>query len=141
MIRHYADRTKQEYSRMSAVCPNAFWRERAGDASIVNRLHHPSERAAPAPADRIVVSPHTTIDAAPVIDGVFVETRNVVRHPGIDRSLAYVDGVDLAGLLSALPTEFAYSDIPRMWSGHIPPERSRRIASWLWERNVLVRAT
>ena len=128
---------------MSAVCSNAFWHERAGNASVVESdshypVHEPSPRA---PSDQIVVSPCATLDAAPVIDGVFVEVRQVVRHPNIDGGIAYVDGVDLVRLLSVLRPRFAYGDIPKIWRGQIPPATGSKIASWLWNRRVLERAT
>jgi len=143
LIARYTGRTKQEYSRVLAVCSNAFWHERAGDASVaeVDRPYPPLEPTPQAPSDQVVVSPHATLDAAPVIDGIFVEVREVVRHPSIDGAIAYVEGVDLVRLLSVLPPKFAYSDIPQIWRGHIPPATGSRIALWLWTRRVLVRAT
>ena len=142
-IDRYTGRTKQEYARVSAVCSNAFWHERAGDASVVevDGPYPPLEPSPRAPSDQVVVSPCATLDAAPVIDGIFVEVRQVVRHPNIDGGIAYVEGVDLVRLLSVLPPKFAYCDIPTIWRGHIPPATGSRIASWLWNRRVLVRAT
>jgi hypothetical protein len=87
------------------------------------------------------VSPYATLDAAPVIDGVFVQVRQVVRHPNIDGEVAYIEGVDLVRLLSALPPSFAYCDIPKIWRDHIPLATGSRIALWLWDRSVLVRAS
>jgi hypothetical protein len=139
----YTGRTKQEYARMSAMCPNAFWHERAGDASVAQAdgPHPPPQPSPRAPSDQVAVSPYATLDAAPVIDGVFVQVRQVVRHPNIDGGVAYVEGVDLVRLLSALPPSFAYGDIPRIWRDHIPLATGSRIASWLWDRSVLVRAS
>lgn len=142
-IGRYTRRTKQEYARVSAMCPNAFWHERAGDASGVetNRPHPPLEPSPQAPSDQVAVSPYLTLDAAPVIDGIFVEVRHVVRHPNIDGAIAYVEGADLVRLLSALPPKFSYCDIAKIWRDHIPPATGNRIASWLWNRRILVRVT
>jgi hypothetical protein len=125
------------------MCPNAFWHVRAGDAPVVEAAgaYPPPEPAPRAPSDQVAVSPHATLDAAPVIDGNLVQVRQVVRHPNIDGGVAYVEGVDLVRLLSALPPRFAYCDIPRIWRDHIPLATGSRIASWLWDRCVLVRAT
>jgi hypothetical protein len=140
-IGRYTGRTKQEYARVSAMCPNAFWRERAGDVSVVEAdgPYPPLEPSPRAPSDQVAVSPYATLDAAPVIDDVFVQVRQVVRHPNIDGGIAYVEGVDLVRLLSALPPRFAYCDIPKIWRGHIPLATGSRIASWLWNRRILVR--
>ena len=140
--RHTA-RTKQEYARASATSSNAFWHERAGDTSVPeaygsHSLPEPSPRA---PSDQVAVSPHATLDVAPVIDGSFVRVRQVVRHPNIDDAgVAYLDGADLVRLLSTLPPKFAYGDIPWIWRGHIPLAAGGRIASWLWDKHVLVPA-
>ena len=85
-VARYTGRTKQEYARVSAACPNAFWRERAGDASGPKPtvLIHSLEPSPRAPSDQVAVSPDATLDEAPVIDGCFVQVRQVVRHPNID---------------------------------------------------------
>jgi hypothetical protein len=142
-IGRYTGRTKQEYARVSAMCSNAFWHERAGDVSEVETYRpHPLLESSPrAPSDQVAVSPYLTLDEAPVIDDIFVEVRHVVRHPNIDGAIAYVEGVDLVRLLSALPPKFAYCDIPKIWRGHIPLATGNRIASWLWNRRILVRVT
>jgi len=143
LIDRYTSRTTQEYARVAAVRADAFWQERAGKTPVLE-----SESAAPAqepspcaPSDWVVVSPEVTIDAAPVLDAMFVEVRQVVRHPNIDDSgVAYVDGVDLARLLPLLPGRVAYRDIPNLWCGYVPPATGAMIASWLWNRRLLVPA-
>ena len=143
LIGRHTSRTKHEYARVSAVSVNGFWHERAGDASVAgaDQPFLPMGPSPPAPSDQVVVSPCATLDAAPVIDGLFVEVRQVVRHPTIGRDIAYIEGVDLVRLLAVLPPQFAYCDIPEMWRGQVPPATGSRIASWLWNRRVLVRAT
>lgn len=142
-IGRYTGRTQQEYARVAAMCSNAFWHERAGGASVAAtfRPHPPLEPSPRAPSDQVAVSPDLTLDAAPVIDGSFVEVRQVVRHPNIDGAIGFVEGVDLARLLSALPPRLAFGDIPETWRGHIPLATGNRIASWLWSRRILVRAS
>jgi hypothetical protein len=93
------------------------------------------------PSDQVAVSPDLTLDAAPAIVGNFVEVRHVVRHPSIDGAIAYIEGADLVRLLSVLPPKFAYGDAPAIWRGHVPLAMGSRIASWLWDRRMLVRAT
>jgi flavin-dependent dehydrogenase len=140
-VGRYTGRTKQEYARVAP--PNAFWRARAGDASAAMAVGDPDPSVEPPPraaSDQVAVSPHASLDAAPAIDGVFVQVRQVVRHPNIDGDFAYVEGADLVRLLSALPQRFAYCDIPKIWRDYVPPATGDRIASWLWSKHVLVRA-
>ena len=101
----------------------------------------PSVESPPrAASDQVAVSPNASLGAAPAIDGIFVQVRQVVRHPNIDGDVAYVEGADLVRLLSALPQRFASCDIPKIWRDHVPPATGDRIASWLWSKHVLVRA-
>jgi flavin-dependent dehydrogenase len=140
-IARYTDKTKQEYARVSATSSNAFWHERAGGASVeTDRPRPPLETSPHAPSDQVAVSPNLTLDEAPVLEGCFVEMRRVVRHPNIG-AIAYVEGVDLVRLLSALPAKVAYRDIPKIWRCHIPLATGNRIASWLSNRQILVRVT
>jgi flavin-dependent dehydrogenase len=140
-IARYTDKTKQEYARVSATSSNAFWHERAGGASVEADRPRPALETSPhAPSDQVAVSPDLTLDEAPVLEGCFVEMRRVVRHPNIG-AIAYVEGVDLVRLLSALPPKVAYRDIPKIWRCHIPLATGNRIASWLSNRQILVRVT
>ena len=118
--------------------------DHAGDASVVepNRPHQPLEPSPRTPPDQVAVSPDLTLDAAPAIEGNFVEVRHVVIHPSIDGAVAYIEGADLVRLLSVLPPpKFAYCDVPAIWRGHVPLAMGSKIASWLWDRGMLVRAT
>lgn len=139
-VARYAARTRQEYGRVSTTWPNAFWHERAGDTPVAE-THRSDPPLELSPSRQLVVSADATFDAEPVIDGTFVEFRPVVRHPNIDGGIAYVEGADLVRLLAALPTRFSYSDIPMIWRDHVPLATGSRIASWLWNRRVLVQAT
>ena len=142
-VGRYTSRAKQEYARAAATCSSAFWHERAGDASVAdtNRPHQSLEPLPHTPPDQVAISPDLTLDAAPAIDGNFIRVRPVVRHPSIDGPIAYIQDVDLVQLLSVLPPKVAYCDIPSTWRGHVPPATGSKIASWLWDRRMLVRAT
>jgi flavin-dependent dehydrogenase len=142
-VDRYTRRTKQEYARAAPMFANAFWRDRAGDAPVVetewrDQIAEPARRA---PPDQVAISPDLTIDAAPVIEGDFVEVRRVVRHPSVDGAIAYIEGADLVRLLSVLPPKLTYRDIPAAWQGHVQPAMGSRIASWLWDKRMLVRTT
>lgn len=140
-ISRYAGRTRQEYARVAATCPNPFWHERAGDALADGASGSPLDAVTRPPPEHVALSADAILDTAPVIDESFVEIRQVVRHPGFDGGVAYVEGGDLVRLLAALPSRFAYRDIPEIWRGHVPLATGGRIAGWLWERRVLVPAT
>jgi hypothetical protein len=141
-VSRYTDKTRNEYSRVSAVRPESFWHERAGDATAVESHAIPPliEPPPKPPPMWVTVSPDATIEQAPVIDGIFVEERQVLRHPNIEGTIAYVDGINLVTLLSVLPQEFSYHNIPARWREHIPITTGSKIASWLWNKRILVEA-
>ena len=141
-VARYSNRTRQEYGRISATFQNAFWQERSGHTPTapVEESHLLSQPLPGKPSDQVVISPDVIFAMEPVIDGAFVEVRQVVRHPSFDGDIKYVEGVDLVRLLSVLPRSFAYGDIPELWQRHIPPAAGRSIAAWLWGRRILVRA-
>jgi flavin-dependent dehydrogenase len=141
-IDRYAGRTKQEYGRMSSACSNAFWRERGSDTSkAANDVSHPRSESSPRdPTDQVALSPRLRLELTPAIDGAFVGVRYALRHPNIDGAVAYVDGVDLVQLVRALPDKFAYHDAPKIWQCRVPLAAGANIASWLWNRGILVPA-
>lgn len=142
-VNRYRDRTRQEYARGAGKHDTAFWRERGeGAPPAQSRMPPPSPSGLPAlPSGTLSLSPDAILKAAPVIDGAFVEVRQVVAHPALAGDIAYLEGADLSRLLSALPPTFAYGDLPELWRPHAPPATASRIAAWLWERRLLVRAT
>jgi hypothetical protein len=142
-VNRYTDKTRYEYSRVSAVRRESFWHERAGDATAVeaHAIRPLIETPPQPPPVQVTVSPDATIEQAPVIDGIFVEERQVLRHPNIEGTIAYVDGINLVPLLSVLPQEFSYRNIPARWREHVPITTGSKIASWLWNKRILVEAT
>ncbi|MES0110153.1 FAD-dependent monooxygenase [Mesorhizobium sp. M0013] len=140
-VSRYSLRTRQEYSRASSTCSSAFWKERSGDAQneLAEDARSPAEPLRALPSGTVAMSPGVTFDVEPVIEGEFIELRRVVRHASLDGSIKYVDGIDVAKLLTVLPETFAYSDLPALWQDHIPPATGRWIAAWLWEKRLLVR--
>jgi hypothetical protein len=139
-VKRYAGKTRTEYSRVSSGRPESFWNERGRDTTATESHGVPQllESPPPFPAMRVTVSPDARIEEEPVIDGAFVEKRRVLKHPCVEGSIAYIDGVQLVTLLSALPREIAYENIEDHWREYIPVAVGRKIASWLWNKRILV---
>jgi len=69
--------------------------------------------------------------------GDVVERRPALTHPGLTRPVAYLDGMDLAGLVQALPSAATLGDAVAMWAKQMPAERAMAVAQWLHDRDLL----
>lgn len=67
-ISRYAGRTRQEYARVAAICPNPFWHERAGDALADGASGSPLDAVTRPPPEHVALSADTMLEAAPAID-------------------------------------------------------------------------
>lgn len=138
----YKHRTRTEYARVSAVCSNEFWHERA-DAGK-RAVSQPSPViVAPEPAMPSVsvrVAPEVTFTKEPVINGNFVEEETCVRHPDMEGAKAFLGGTSLTQLLRILPKITTYDEIPIFWRGIIPASQTDKVRRWLWEKRIIIRA-
>jgi flavin-dependent dehydrogenase len=136
-VNRYTNQTRREYSRLTTLRSNAFWHQRASVSSVEGEK---PEAVSPCdPADKVAVSPEVTFNAAPVAEGDYIEVRQVVSHPRMKSSVAYVESIDLSRLLAALPQGTAFSGIPTLWRQFVPPATAGKIALWLWNRGILVK--
>lgn len=141
-VNRYSKKTETEYARVAATCSNSFWHKRAGKIEdnqvksttipiTVNALH---------PATMLSISPETILETGAVIDGAYVEKQTILKHPNIDGSIAYINGVNLSELLASLPPKFVYRNIPTFWKDIVPISIGRKIADWLLNNEILVKA-
>nr|CAA6830742.1 MAG: Unknown protein [uncultured Thiotrichaceae bacterium] len=139
-VSRYARKAKSEYSRVALMNTGLFWVERAGDiAAPESSVTTPLIKPPPGlPQTLVTMSPDIIVERAAVIDGVFVEEHQVLRHPNIEGSIAYVANVNLPQLLSLLPQQFMYQNIPGYWAEHVSATVCSKIVSWLWSNGILI---
>lgn len=142
-VNRHADRTRLEYSRVSAVRAETFWHERSGGASMNKFANIPptTDRPHVQSTLQVTVANDATNELAPVIENHFVEQRQVLKHPNIKGAVAYIHGANLIELLSVLPKKFAYRKMPMYWQNHVSAGTARKIAAWLWDNGVIIEAT
>jgi flavin-dependent dehydrogenase len=136
----HTHRTRAEYRRVSEVRPGRFWRERAGHGSTAADPPAQLSTALPSPHPNTLlqIAPEVVFTKEPVIEGNFVANRPAIRHPGIKGAIAYVEGMNVRSLLSALPKEVSYQEIPNHWHGLVPSSLRKKLRSWFWEKRILV---
>lgn len=138
-ILKYTRRTESEYGRVLQGTSDNFWKQRAGSSDDSNQdFLEPRQQARRNSASgTVVVSKQVAIQNAPVIEGDFIVERAVVTHPAMD-NFAFVDGIAMAPLISCLPATMQFESIPEIWNDRLPVVTSRKIASWLWDKGILV---
>lgn len=132
-VAKYTTRTGEEYARVAAETPTAFW---------LNRSHATEEHANELitfdePPSQITLSPAVQIETASVIAGSLIEERRIVSHPHLEAGVKYLGGFDLVPLLDNLPASLPYQALADAWHPFVPASRVDAIATWLLERGLL----
>ncbi len=114
-----------------------FWRQRAAAA--------PSSPEPPAalsdPAKGLRLSATAALLETPCVTGDLIEMRRALVHPSLERPVAYLDGVEIAPLLEAVPSGTTLDELTSSWSQRLPlPSQAAALAAWLVHRGILVPA-
>jgi hypothetical protein len=88
---------------------------------------------------RVKLSERVEFVDLPCIDSEFVTIKPALRHPGLERPLVYLGGVELTPLLQDLPAGATPLQIARLWSARVPMASGLAIVSWLINNAILVR--
>ncbi len=142
-VERHAQRTREEYARAALTRSDGFWLGRAAGARSAESDSHSHASAPPpcTPDHAVRLSPDVHFQSAPVIEGDYVTMRGVLHHPAIDGGFAYLQGIEMAGLLRELPPSIPYDRIPLLWADRVAPVTGSMIAAWLWDKRVLIAAT
>ncbi|MCS6924434.1 MAG: tryptophan 7-halogenase [Candidatus Binatia bacterium] len=138
-----------QYYRQETRWPESeFWRRRsqassdAGSAPSPPSAHPPH----PQPPSRIThvrLAPGVTLAHRPVVEGPYIELREVALAPRYPRGVRFLQGVHVPTLLHLLKT---YSAIPEVMTAylhrpegrHCPPESLRQVLARLYQEGVLI---
>lgn len=123
------------YRTALPVTDSEFWRRRAAPASapLTARARLPI-------APTVTVSPLAHIVPAPVLVGDEILPGRSVRHPNLERPVAFLVGHQLAPLLEAVSRQgqpLSCADVVALWSTHVPPAAAGQILQWMWERGLV----
>ena len=72
-----------------------------------------------------------------MLDGDVIREGTALRHPNLERAVAFLGGVPLAPLLQAASLPTRPDNLMARWMRHAPPSVCRQIFEWLWQRGVL----
>ena len=128
------------YRTVAIAGGGPFWSDRAvaAEADPPPRGGIPTDAQVLA-AMRVKLSERVEFVELPCIDSEFVTIKPALRHPGLERPLVYLGGVELAPLLQDLPAGATPLQIARLWSTRVPLASGLAIVSWLINNAILVR--
>lgn len=140
--RHRAWATSH-YATAAASRPDPFWTTRAVDPDPTAPASRDDLgdvfRDVPGDDVPVQVSADCQWEDVPCLGAHFVELKSALRHRGVDGSLAYLGGHQLAPLLRHVPAGVTPRQLAQTWSGSIPIGTGLSIARWLAARGVLER--
>ena len=131
-----------------------FWRKRTAPAGPRSEVRGPRSTQSPIPNPQSVVhnaqrvstlriAPGVTIEQRPVIEGPFVELREVVVAPIYPRGIRMLQQVHLPRLLTIVSQQPAVGDIMTQYLAttegkNCPPETVRQTLARLYQEEILV---
>lgn len=66
-----------------------------------------------------------------MISGDIIRDAMTITHPGLERPVAFINGIEIARLLRLIDSEQSGVEILRLWSNYVPPNTVRGILKWM----------
>ena len=85
----------------------------------------------------IALSPLARLEATAVLEGDFIREGTVLRHPNVERAVAFLGGIAIGPLLQAASMPIPLDRLMMHWARHAPPAVCLRLLDWFWQRGVL----
>lgn len=137
MLKRDGEIARAYYREQAAITATPFWRRRSeGD-----------DQPLPPPSAFVptALDPHTPFRLAarssivpePVLIGDFIESRNALRHPSLDRPIAFVANVSIDVLLASVPVGATCAHVLEHWRKFLGDENARAFFRTLQEKGVL----
>ncbi|SFM82858.1 Dehydrogenase (flavoprotein) [Chitinophaga sp. YR627] len=87
--------------------------------------------------ETVRLSPSLIFEEVPCVIDDILQLRTAIRHPNLDREIAYVEEVELSPLLSMANKSATFGAIVEEWTTLLPFEQAVRIAFFLWDKDIL----
>jgi flavin-dependent dehydrogenase len=127
----------EHYAVAAATRPGRFWQTRAADVATEPKRTAPLHDCGPPLSGDCVItlSPEATLSPEPCIVGSLVAMKSALRHPGLERPVAFLGDWEVAALLEPLHRGMTIRGLMDAWQ--IPVRSKPAIASWLLKHGVL----
>lgn len=145
-LQHHSTLSTRFYAEMALESPHAFWQARAQSVQGIpqpspSRTSHPRGlRRAFRPHEKLLLSPQAEFVQIAVMEHDWITRRPALKHPALNRPVAFLGGRELAPLLASLSQAEAACRIVDRWSRCMPPSQAQQILDWLWKKGIVLRA-
>jgi flavin-dependent dehydrogenase len=130
------------YRSVERYREHPFWQARSGagaparsepnDASAASRRAEPLRLTT-----QVRLSNAARLADEPCIVGDEIRAHAALFHPSLARPVAFVEGVDVGGLLALVPPSAELGSLLALWSTQVSPRQAQRVAAWLMHENIL----
>lgn len=131
-------RHASEVYASQALYASAFWQSRSSTRFLDEKKPAPSIRISDNP--ELMLSQNARLVALPVIEGDEIRRRTALTHPGLERPVAWLGGVPLGTMLSAIGSKQPAASILAEWSAYTTPAQAHALLDWMIAREILVNA-
>jgi flavin-dependent dehydrogenase len=132
------DRYASEVYSSQALYSSAFWQSRSNTRSLEKKRAAPSIKISDNPD--LMLSQNVRLVPLPVIEGDEIRRRTALMHPRLERPVAWLGGLPLGPVLSAIGSKRPAASILAEWSGYATPAQAHALLDWMIEREILVNA-
>ena len=137
-VDRHARLAARAYGEQRLFPDRPFWRRRAG---ATPPLPPPRRDPPDLTADtRLRLAEDTRLVLTPCIQGDLVVPLRAVEHPGLERAVAFLGGVELAPLLDGLSSVRTAAEVLRQWTGRVPARTAADILLWMWRNQIIIAA-
>jgi 2-polyprenyl-6-methoxyphenol hydroxylase-like FAD-dependent oxidoreductase len=133
------------YHQVARFSGLPFWKSRsdAGGYDLPNK--GPTRASLPegpiSLAARVRLSDEARLVQEPCIVGDEIRAHTALVHPGLERPVAFVEGIELGQLIEMVPSCADLAGLLAVWSSRVPPWQARRLTGWLIDNQILETAS
>jgi flavin-dependent dehydrogenase len=135
-LKRHATWTASFYREAARRFPHPFWLERAatgGDAETKTTL----PASLPPPDQPVALDPAVRMAPEACAVGDSIAWRMAVDHPTLTEPVAFLNGIELSGLLTCIAPGSSATRVVEDWSPRVGQEMAIAIFSWAWRTGLI----
>ena len=138
-VTRHAHWNAQFYREVERFAEQPFWASRRASEPAATPLPRP--RPLPAAACRLRLAHGVSLAPKPCLVDRFIESREGLRAPRLERPVVFFEGIEIAPLLRSFGDGATLEQWKNQWAPKLTEARSERLAAWLWEYEILEPST
>jgi hypothetical protein len=135
-VAQHSEWAASHYNEHRQYHGESFWRRRARKSSLAARQHRRANVEAYR-AEPVRLAPGARLVRVPCAVGDHVEMHDAFSHPGTNRPIAFLNGIDLVPIIAGVASAEASAGHLASGSAWVPDESQVATISWLVRHGVL----